>query len=100
MKMSEQNKKSLTILTHKSMKLRRYNNNKRGSFEVNLWFYDHELSGIIGALRLAQKHHKERNHKAYVSHLKNMETKISKALSLVLKVELKDLKLNGEKELC
>ena len=98
--MSKQNKRSLVILTYKPMKLRRYNAHKRGSFEVNLWFYDYELSGIIGALRLAQKHHEKLNHKAYVSWLNRLENKISKALGFVLKAELKDLKLNGEKQLC
>lgn len=92
-------KEALQILTHKPMKFRRYNQNKRGSHEVSLWFYDHELSGIIGALRIAQKHHEKQGHKAYVTWLKRLEKKISKALGALLKVELKDLKLTTEREL-
>jgi len=74
------------------MKFRRYNKTKRGSFEVNVWFFDHELSAIIGALRLAQKHHQQKNNKAYVSFLKSLEKKMSKTLGELLKKELDDLK--------
>jgi len=94
--MSEPNRE---ILTHKPMQFRRYNANKRGSHEVNVWFYDHEVSGIIGALRIAQEHHEKLNHMNYANWLSRLEKKMSRALGAVLKVELKDLKLTTEKEL-
>jgi len=95
--MSQRNQRE--VLHHKPLKFRRYNHDKRGSHEVNLWFYDHEISGIIGALRLARKQHENLNHKAYVTWLKRLENKMSRALGAILKVELKDLKLTTEKEL-
>jgi len=87
------------VLVSKRLKFRRYNSDKRGSFEVNVWFYDHEVSGIIGALKLAQGHHVKQGHKAYASFLKKLENKMSRVLGSLLKVELKDLKLKTEKEL-
>ena len=87
------------VLVSKPLKFRRYNSDKRGSYEVNVWFYDHEVSGIIGALKLAQEHHVKQGHKAYASFLKKLENKMSRVLGSLLKVELKDLKLKTEKEL-
>jgi len=73
------------------VKFRRYNKYKRGSLEISIWLYDHEISGIIEALRLAQKHHLKKNtHKGYVTFLKHLEKKMNKALSELLKAESKD----------
>jgi len=83
----------------KPFKYRRYNANKRGSHEIQIWFYDHEVSGLIGAIRIAKQHHEKLNHKQYVTWLTRLENKMSKALGSLLKVELKDLKLTTEKEL-
>lgn len=81
----------------RTTKLRRYDTAKRGSFEVSMWFYDWELSTVIGSLRAFQKDH-EKN-RAYASFLGSLEDRFSKALGKVLKAEFRDLKLGETKPL-
>lgn len=81
----------------RATKLRRYDSDKRGSFEVSMWFYDWELSTVIGALRAFQKDHQK--NRAYVSFLSSLEDRFSKALGKVLKSEFRDLKVAKTKPL-
>ena len=80
-------------------RLKRYNPNKRGSFAIEVEFFDWELSSLIGALRAFRKDHESQGNKAYVSFLKRLERKLSKALGEVLKAEFRDLRLQGIKPL-
>ena len=80
-------------------RLKRYNPNKRGSFTIEVEFFDWELSSLIGALRAFHKDHESKGNKAYVSFLKRLERKLSKALGEVLKAEFRDLRLQGIKPL-
>lgn len=76
------------------MRIKRYNKGKAGSFQISLEFFDWELSIVIGALR-AQRKEAEANgmSRAYITFLKKLENKFSNALSALLKVELKDIKI-------
>ena len=77
-------------MKHPEMPVRRYNPDKPGSFQIAVWFYDWELSQLIGLIRdCAEKHAKN---KAHEKHLKKIEKKLGKALSKLLKIELADLK--------
>lgn len=75
------------------MSLSRYNPNKRGSFQIQLNFYDWELAILIKAIKLLKS---QTNRKAYSTTLNNLQNKLSKALGKVLKVEFRDLKLKDE----
>lgn len=77
--------------------LRRYDPSKRGSFEISMWFFDWELSTLIGALRAFQKGHQK--NKAYSAFLRGLEDRFSQALGKVLKAEFRDLKLEGTRSL-
>ena len=81
------------------MKLKRYNPNKRGSFAIEVEFFDWELSTLIGALRAFRKDHEGKGNKAYVSFLKRLENKLSQALGKLLKAEFRDLKVSETKPL-
>jgi len=81
------------------LRLKRYNPDKRGSFAVEVEFFDWELSTLIGALRAFRKDHEGKGNKAYVSFLKRLEDKLSEALGKVLKAEFRDLKLGETKPL-
>ncbi len=72
-------------------RLKRYNQSKRGSFQISLDFFDWELSVIIGSLRATRKEHErlEKPSKAYLTFLKRLEEKLSRALGDVLKAEIK-----------
>jgi len=74
------------------VRLKRYNPNKRGSFAIEIDFFDWELSTLIGALRTFRRNHENRGNKAYVSFLRRLENKLSEALGTVLKAEFQDLK--------
>jgi hypothetical protein len=74
------------------MKVRRYNSNKRGSFTIEVEFFDWELSSLIGALRAFRKEHEAKGNKAYTTFLMKLEDKLSKALGELLKVEFRDIK--------
>ncbi len=82
-------------------RLKRYNQSKRGSFQISLDFFDWELSVIIGSLRATRKEHErlEKPSKAYLTFLKRLEEKFSRALGDVLKAEFKDLKITCTKTL-
>jgi len=84
-----------------SKRLKRYDETKRGSFQISLDFYDWELSIIIGALRAVRKDHEklDKQSKAYITFLKRLEEKFSEALGEVLKAEFRDLKLGETKPL-
>jgi len=73
------------------MKLKRYNSDKRGSFTIEVEFFDWELSSLIGALRAFRKEHQQRGNKAYTTFLTRLEDKLSKALGSLLRVEFRDL---------
>ena len=75
------------------MSLSRYNPNKRGSFQIQLNFYDWELAILIKAIKLLKS---QTNRKAYSTTLNNLQNKLSKALGKLLKVEIRDLKLKDE----
>jgi len=84
-----------------SKRLKRYDKTKRGSFQISLDLYDWELSVVIGALRAARKDHEklDKPSKGYLTYLKRLEAKFSKALGDVLKAEFRDLKLSETKPL-
>jgi len=73
------------------LKLKRYNPKKRGNFAIEVEFFDWELSTLIGALRAFQKDHETKGNKAYVSFLRRLEDKLSRALGKVLKAEFQVL---------
>jgi len=75
------------------LSLSRYNPNKRGSFQIQLNFYDWELAILIKAIKLLKS---QTNRKAYSTTLNNLQNKLSKALGKLLKVEIRDLKLKDE----
>jgi len=81
------------------LKLKRYNPDKRGSFAIEVEFFDWELSTLIGALRAFRKNHESKGNKAYVSFLKRLENKLSRALGKLLKAEFRDLKVADTKPL-
>lgn len=82
-------------------KVKRYDPSKRGSFQISLDFYDWELSIVIGSLRATRKDHSqlEKPSKGYVTYLKRLEEKFSKALGKVLRAEFQDLKVAETKPL-
>jgi len=84
-----------------SSRLKRYDESKRGSFQINLDFYDWELSTVIGSLRATRLEHarREKPSQAYLSYLEKLEDKFSEALGQVLKAEFRDLKLGETKPL-
>ena len=81
------------------MRLKRYNPDKRGSFAIEVEFFDWELSTLIGALRAFRKDHEGKGNKAYVGFLNRLEKKLSKALGIVLKAEFRDLNVADTKPL-
>ena len=83
------------------VRLKCYNPEKRGSFQISLDFFDWELSVIIGSLRSTRKEHEQSENpsKAYIAFLKRLEDKFSRALGDVLKAEFRDLKLGEIKPL-
>jgi len=81
------------------LRLKRYNPDKRGSFAVEVEFFDWELSTLIGALRAFRKDHADKGNKSYVGFLNRLEGKLSKALGKVLKAEFRDLQLAETKPL-
>ena len=83
------------------MRVRRYNPERRGSFCISLDFFDWELSVLIGCLRSTRKEYEqgENPSKAYITFLKRLENKLSRALGDLLKVELKDISLGEVKPL-
>ena len=74
------------------MRVKRYNPDKRGSFIIEIEFFDWELSSLIGALRLFRKEHEAKGNRAYSSFLSRLESKLSVALGQLLKTEFRDLK--------
>ena len=64
-------------------------------------FFDWELSVTIGALRSVRKEYErsENPSKAYLTFLRRLEDKFSRALGEVLKAEFRDLKLGNTKPL-
>jgi len=82
-------------------RLKRYDSSKRGSFQISLDFFDWELSIIIGSLRSTRKEYEQSENpsKAYLTFLRRLEDKFSKALGDVLKAEFRDLKLGETKPL-
>lgn len=79
------------------MSLKRYNPDKRGSFQISVDFYDWELSVMVGALRSFGTKHKQ--NKAFATFLGNLEDKCGKALGKILKAEFKDIKVGETKPL-
>ena len=90
-------KKSRRLLKKimKVEKLRRYNRNKKGSFEVECWLYDWECALIMAALKFYLQN------KALPPATKTWTAKrikeFSMALSKILKQELQDIR--GQKSL-
>ena len=81
------------------VRVRRYNSDKRGSFTIQVEFFDWELSSLIGALRAFRKEHQQRGNKAYTTFLTKLEDKLSEALGELLKVEFRDIKMGEIKPL-
>jgi len=83
------------------MRLKRYNVEKRGSFQISLDFFDWELSVTIGALRSTRKEYErsENPSKAYLTFLRRLEDKFSRALGELLRAEFRDLKIAETKPL-
>jgi len=82
-------------------RLKRYNADKKGSFQISLDFFDWELSVIIGALRSTRKEYEQsgKPSKAYITFLKRLEDKFSKALGDVLKAEFRDIEIGETRPL-
>jgi len=78
-------------------KLKRYDPSKRGSFQIDMSFFDWELSSVIGALRAFQKDHV--GNRAYQAFLRRLEQRFSEALGTLLKTEFRDLKVGETKPL-
>jgi len=74
------------------MKVKRYNSDKRGSFTIEVEFFDWELSSLIGALRAYRKDHALKGNRAYTTFLYHLEDKLSEALGELLKVEFRDIR--------
>jgi len=71
-------------------KVRRYNKNKKGSFEVECWLFDWECSIIQGALKFYLANKKlPTGTKTFV---RKRIKDLSMALSKVLREELRDIK--------
>ncbi len=69
---------------------RRYNSDKKASYEVRLWLTDWECSMTISALKhYAKTYHLPKGTKGFVE--KHLQSGFSKALGAVLKAEFSDL---------
>jgi hypothetical protein len=73
------------------VRVKRYDPDKRGSFTIEVEFFDWELSSLIGALRSFRREHELKRNKAYATFLTRLEDKLSKALGSLLRAEFRDL---------
>jgi len=76
-------------------KVRRFNKKKKGSFEVECWLFDWELSILQGGMKFYLE--KKKLPKGTKTFVRKLIKDLSRALSRVLKVEMQDLK--GQKSL-
>jgi len=74
--------------------VRKYNKQKRGSYMIAVWMTDWELAILIKALKMRAEKYKEK--KAIQTWTKKRIIILGKALSKVLKAELRDLKAKSD----
>ena len=74
--------------------VRKYNEQKRGSYMIAVWMTDWELAILIKALKMRAERYKE--NKAIQTWTEKRVKTLGKALSKVLKAELRDLKARSE----